>query len=127
MEIKFSGLLKEALEFILKKEREHLSFFEKELFRLRQVTEDGFEEDDLLNYFDYGIFEPYRSIDQLSAGLTNIKKALNLAITVESKSIAFYSSCRDKVLQEKTKKTLSDIIEEEKKHKLLFEDMIKEV
>ena len=73
---------------------------------------------------DYGIFEPYQSIRDLGDKLDEVKKALKLGVIVEEKSIKFYQACRDNVSSPETKKELQGIIEEEERHKALFEEML---
>lgn len=112
------------LRFLIQEEKEHLKFFEWCLFEARQKIEDGFEEDDVLNYMNYGIFEPYRHIAGLADKIDDEKKALRLGIAIEEKSIKFYKACRAEVSSPDAKKELSNIIEEEKRHKTRFEDML---
>lgn len=117
---------KEAVKLLVDAERDHLRYFEGELSILREREEDSFEEDDLLSGLDYGIFQPYQSMDDLSSNLTTFNKAIRLGIVVENKSIQFYEHCRDHVSSPEAKKELDRIIEEERRHKRLLEKMLKE-
>jgi len=114
---------KEILTFLLNEEKKHIKLFEELLFKMRQKKEDGFEEDDLLGTIDYGIFQPYQDSKELENILDNPKKALKLGLIIEDKSIKFYESCRDHVSVEETKKEISNIIQEERRHKQLLEDI----
>lgn len=116
--------IKKELSFLIKEEKEHLKFFEGCRFEAGQDIKDGFEEDDVLNYMDYGIFEPYRHIAGLADKIDDEKKALRLGVAIEEKSIKFYKACRAEVSSLQTKRELSNIIEEEKRHKMRFEDML---
>lgn len=115
---------RKELRFLIKEEEEHLKFFEGCLFDIREKIEDKFEEDDLLGYMDYEIFQPYQSIKGLADKIEDAKKTLHLGVLIEEKSIKFYKACRDKVLSLSAKRELSNIIEEEKRHKRRFEDML---
>jgi len=115
---------RKELNILIKEEEEHLKLFERYLSEVRQRIEDGFEEDDLLNYMDYGVFAPYRGISDLADKIDDAKKALRLGVLIEEKSIKFYKACREKVTSPLTKKEMSNIIEEEKRHKRRFEDKI---
>lgn len=119
--------IKEKLEFLLNEEREHLKFFEECLFNAGQHIEDGFQEDDLLNYMDYGIFKPLKDLKKMAKKIDDIKKALRLGIAVEEKSIRFYEFCRDKVSLSGTKDELKNIIAQEKQHRFLFKNILKSI
>lgn len=116
--------VKDKMKLLLQEERKHLNLFEDRLYDVRQRVEDSFEEDDLLSYMEYGIFQPYQSIENMGEKIDDVKKALRLGIIVEEKSIKFYQVCNDNVFSSETKKELQGIIEEEKRHKTLFENMI---
>jgi len=116
--------VKDKMKLLLQEERKHLNLFEDRLYDVRQRVEDSFEEDDLLSYMEYGIFQPYQSIENMGEKIDDVKKTLRLGIIVEEKSIKFYQVCNDNVFSSETKKELQGIIEEEKRHKTLFENMI---
>ncbi|MFC1631430.1 ferritin family protein [Candidatus Omnitrophota bacterium] len=117
-------LIKEAVNLLLEEENRHLEFFEKNFARVSANQEDGFEEDDLLNYMDYGIFKPYQSIKDLQDHIDDAAKALRLGLIVEQKTVQFYQSCQEKVTSEQTKKELERIITEEKRHQAIFENAL---
>jgi len=116
--------LKNALRFLLQEEKKHLKFFEDCLTKLRQEKEDVWEDDDLLTSLDYGIFQPYQSIEQLENILRDAGKALRLGLIIEEKSIKFYEICREKISGLQAKKEISYIIDEENRHKQLLEDVL---
>lgn len=109
---------------MIEQENDHLKFFQDCLFELRKGQEDENEDDDLLEAMEFGIFQPYKSIQDLEKILTQPKEALKLGVIVEEKSIKFYESCRDKVSSLSVKQHLSSIIDEEKKHKALIESVL---
>lgn len=115
---------KKALQFLIKEEKEHLKLFERRLFEIREKVEDQFEEDDLLSYMSYCVFQPFQEIGNLADKIADVKKVLRLGIAIEEHSIKFYKACRDRVSSIATKKELGYIIEEEKRHKLWCEDML---
>lgn len=115
---------RKELGILIQEEKEHLKFFDNCLLKIRQRTGDGFEEDDLLNYMDYGVFQPYQSISGLASKISDAKKTLRLGILIEEKSMKFYQACRERVSSSEVQRELSNIIEEEKRHKMCFEDML---
>jgi rubrerythrin len=119
--------MKEALQFLVGEERRHLKLFEGLLGELRKEAEDAFEEDSLFDSFDYGIFVPYQTMEDLDKVLTSPDKAIRLGVVVEDKSIKFYRSCLKKISAARLKRELTKIIAEETKHKALFEGMLKEL
>lgn len=121
------GKVKEALEFLLGEEKKHLIFFEDSLQRLRNEKEDSGEEDDLLTTMDYGTFSAYPNATELDAVLDDMSKAMRLGIAIENKSVEFYGFCLNKVSGQSAKNELGRIIEEEKKHKALFEKLLSSV
>ncbi len=116
--------VKKRLKFLLCEEEEHLKFFEGCLNNAREKMEDGFENDDLLNYMDYGIFQPYQSIENMGEKINDVKKALRLGIIVEEKSIKFYQACQENISSVETREELQNIIEEEKRHKDLLQNIL---
>ncbi len=116
--------VRDTLKMLANQERDHLEFFGGELFALRKRRHDPFEEDDLLIGIDYGIFQPYQSIEELDKALDTPKKALRMGITIEQKSIRFYESCKGHVSSRKTKEGIARIIEEEREHERLLKDML---
>lgn len=116
--------VKDNIGIILQEERKHLTFFSNKLEEARSKIEDRFEEDDLLDRIDYGIFQPYSRIEDLHKFVRNPKEAFRLALILEEKTLKFYTLCAKKISSEGTKIELQGIIEEEKKHKELFATML---
>jgi len=115
---------RERLCFLLGEEKKHLAFFEEWLNQAAQTREDNFEEDDLLSYMDYGIFQPYQRMGEMKDLIDDVAKALDLGVIIEDRTVKFYEACKEKVSSKKTKKQLGDIIAEEEKHKALLEALI---
>ena len=119
--------IEEKLRFLLGEEEKHLKFFSQCLDELRQKKGDGFEEDDLLNYMDYGVFQPFANAkEKVIEKLDDVKKAIHLGILIEDGSIKFYEACKDKAHPE-VKGELENIIEEENKHRSLLEKIMKDL
>lgn len=115
---------KEKIQYLLREEKQHLSFFEGCLSKVGENTEDGFEDDDLLSYMDYGIFQPYEHMSQMKDIIDDVDKALDIGIIVEDRTVKFYQACKDKVASKPTQKELQNIINEEEKHKELLLNML---
>ena len=119
--------VKEKISYLLNEEKKHLKFFQERLFEVSEDKADGFEEDNLLGYMEYEVFKPFLDAKDLPENIKDARKALNLGIIAENSSINFYLSLRDKVTSPETKKELFAIIEEEKSHKELFEELLKQL
>ncbi len=117
----------EILDFMVKDEVNHLKFFESVRSQLQEQLDVEVEDNDLITSMDFGIFQPYEGMENLDEIIIDSKRALRLGSVVENKAIAFYSECREKVSSESTKKQLNKIIEEEQRHKTLFEEMLKKI
>lgn len=105
------------ISFLIDEERAHLKFFEESLFRLRQKSPEltDNDEDDILTSMDYGIF---KGIAQ------NPHEALRSAISIEEKSVKFYTCCKGHVQSAQAKQELQVIIDEEMKHREVLRDML---
>ena len=114
----------EMLDFMLKDEENHLNFFESTRAELQERLDVEMEDNELIMSMDFGIFQPYESIENIEEVITDSKRALKLGAIVENKAIAFYAECKEKVSSETTKKEIEKIIAEEIKHKTLFEEML---
>lgn len=117
--------VKKELEYLLKEEENHLKYFKNCLFEKLQISDDGFEEDDLLSYMDYGVFQSLEEIRKFDGSISSVEEALRLGVCAEKFSIKFYESCRDAVSLQGTKEVLQGIIDEENRHKEIFLRMIK--
>jgi rubrerythrin len=121
------GRVRDTLNLLAGQERDHLEFFGGELFKLREKRQDRFEEDDLLSSIDYGIFQPYRSIEELEKALDAPRKVLRMGLVIEEKSIRFYELCLRHISSPEAQDGVAGIIEEEREHRRLLEDMLAEL
>lgn len=119
--------VKEILDFLIGEEQKHLKFFEDCIYEVRRREEDYFEEDDLLSYMDFGVFQPYKNIEELENIISDIDAALRLGIAIENKSINFYTLCKTNISSPSAKEGLENIIKEELRHKELMESIIKKI
>lgn len=117
--------VRETLKFLKSQEGHHISIFEELLQQLRDAGEDTSEDNDLLTSMNFGIFEPYQSMEGLQDALTDIDKAVRLGLLFEKKSIAFYQACKEKVSSTQAAGELTAIIKEEQRHKALLEGILK--
>lgn len=115
---------KKRLEFLLSEEKRHLSFFQDCLSKVEEKAEDGFEDDNLLSFMDYGIFQPYEHMSQMKDVIDDVDKALDIGIIVEDRTVKFYQACKDKLISQDAKQELENIINEEQKHKELLLSML---
>ncbi|MFC1808655.1 ferritin family protein [Candidatus Omnitrophota bacterium] len=118
--------VKKKFQFLLNEEYKHLEFFEERIKALNS-EEEGFEEDDLLTCFDYGIFQPYKAIHDLPEHIDDVKKSLRLGLIVEENSVKFYQQCYAQVTSDKVKTELLIIAEEEMQHRKLIEKIIEDL
>jgi rubrerythrin len=115
---------KDKIKFLIAEEKKHLSFFEGRLSDANQDVEDDFEEDDLLKYMDYGIFQPYQNMKEMKDIIDDVDKALDIGIIVEDRTVKFYQVCKDKIQSQETKREIQNIIDEENKHKTMLLGML---
>jgi rubrerythrin len=116
--------VKKTLDFLIDEEQKHLRFFNGRLYDLRGKANDSYDENDLLTSINYKIFWPYQDMPEIKNIIATETKALNLAVAIEDKSIQYYTSLGEKVLNESAQREIVTIIEEEKKHKALFEKLL---
>ncbi|MCF7874304.1 MAG: ferritin family protein [Candidatus Omnitrophica bacterium] len=112
--------IKEMFDFLIAEENKHLKFFEDCLYELRESEEDRDEDNDLLEGFNYGIFDFAKDIKELEKIVNTPKKALKLGELAEQRSIKFYRACQDQVSGRRVKDELENIIGEEIKHQNHF-------
>ena len=111
LEIAEDPKVKEALHYLRDQEEDHLRIFEKLLEREddEALDDDG---DDLLESVADGVFLLPREQD-LAA---DFDSALELGITIEKRSLAFYLEVVKYTESEEGKNTIKKIIAEERKH-----------
>ncbi|MFC1658545.1 ferritin family protein [Candidatus Omnitrophota bacterium] len=116
--------IRQALGFLIKEEEKHLKIFQDSLFALEEKKGVISDEDTLLDAIDYGIYQPYQNLSELENILDKPDKALKLGLVIEEKSINFYKACIQQLSNETVKNEISNIIEEEYRHKQLLEGLL---
>ncbi len=119
--------VKGALDFLLKEEEKHLKLFANAFHAIKEQADSDYDEDDLLTSKDYGIFHPFADYNDSEKIVNNTKKAFSLGILIEHNSIEYYTICKKNVSGLKVKKEIENIIEEEKRHKLLFKKLLQNI
>lgn len=120
----FSNDIEASLNFLITEEARHLKIFEEALFSLREQREDDSDDNDILVSLDYGIFQPYVNMKELSQVVSEPKKAFKLGLLIENNSIRFYEAIKPGIRSSATRSALDSIIKEEARHKELLEKMI---
>lgn len=103
--------VKEALTYLKGQEEDHLKIFEKLLERVDPEAVDD-DEDDVFECVDDGVF----LLPQEKDLAADFDSALELGVTIEKRSLAFYLELVKHTESEDGKNTINKIIEEEKKH-----------
>lgn len=103
--------VKEALSYLRGQEEDHLKIFEKLLERQDPEAVDE-DEDDVFECVDDGVF----LLPQEKDFAADFDSALELGVTIEKRSLAFYLELVKHTESEDGKNTINKIIEEEKKH-----------
>ena len=103
--------VKEVLIYLLDEERDHLQLFEKMLEREDPEALDERGEN-ILDILDTKVFH----LPKNGELATDFDKALQLGITIEKRSLAFFLEMLKYIESEEGKKGLKKIIEEEKQH-----------
>jgi len=103
--------VKEVLIYLLGEERDHLQLFEKMLEREDPESLDDSGEN-IVDILDTKVFDLPRN-EELT---TDFNKALQLGITIEKRSLAFFLEMLKHTESEEGKNGLKKIIEEEKQH-----------
>jgi rubrerythrin len=112
---------KRALELLLSQEKWHLETFEKKIEELA----GPFEENAVVDEIDTKVFGSQDEPRDLASVVKDRKKAFELGILMEKRSIGFFKACRDKTSDAAAKKAFEDIIREEERHLDLLKEMFK--
>lgn len=107
---------KREIDFLITEEARHLATFRGLLAREEEARQDGFEEDDVVNYMNAHIFDP--SVEHRHA-------AFEEAMHMERRSIVFYGGCLKTTRDAQAQKAFKNIIEEERKHLSKFAELLR--
>lgn len=117
----------EVIDFLIREEQKHLKLFNNRLFELRETSDKDYDDNDFLTSIDYGIFQICDSAKDLQDIITNEKRAFSLGIIIENKSVEYYMVLFKNVSEPKAKKEIAAIIEEEKHHKKILEELLEKI
>ncbi len=115
----------EGIKLLLEQEKEHLKFFETEMAKELKTRRDNFEEDDIVDYMDSGIFSAYNALKERSDILKSPFEVLGFGLMIENDSIAFYRTLRENTGDSRCIAALDRIINEENKHIERIDKLIK--
>ncbi|MDR1545574.1 MAG: ferritin family protein [Deltaproteobacteria bacterium] len=118
---KFSGPVAEMFEGLAKEEDIHKAVFSKILDTLPKgqpsVYDPNNETDQYLQMMaDLNIFKTNSSVDEVLAGITNVKDAVKLAIGLEKDSVVFFVQLKNAAAQLSDELSIDKLILEEAKH-----------
>ena len=131
---------KEIFIYLAEQEKEHESFFrqlkekilgKKEFNTLYDYWEDQ-EKQEYLSYIAKSEIFPYMEKESVVTSLDNIKKILAYAIIVEKETILFYREILDAIHEKapqmmEEKASLLALINEERKHVIQLNEMIRQL
>ena len=112
---------KRSIELLLSEEKWHLKTFEKKI----EDIAGPFEENAVVDEIDTKVFSPLDKPLDVAAVVKDRKKAFELGILFEKRSINFFKACLEKTTDESAKKAFEDVIREEERHLRLLKDMFK--
>jgi len=112
---------KRSIELLLSEEKWHLKTFEKKIEELA----GPFEESTVVDEIDTKVFGSFGEPIDLAAIVKDRKRAFELGVLFEKRSINFFEVCRSKTTDASTKKAFEGIIKEEEKHLRLLKEMLK--
>ena len=112
------------IDFLIEQEQEHLKTFQELLNKEKEVTQDSFEEDDIVNYVNTHVFDS-SSEKEKAKGMEHRHTALEEAMNMERRSIVFYEGCLLHSKGAQAKKAFKKILEEEKKHLSKFAELLR--
>jgi len=113
----------ELVEGLLQEEETHLAFFQGRIEEIQHHLEDGFEEDDLLDHVDTGVFSTFQQA-KVSEVLSDRRKALLFAILIEKRSVLFYQELLRHTEKETGRRALQELILQEKEHQERFQQLL---
>lgn len=113
--------IRKAIESLLAEERKHLKFFNQKVEELA----GPFEADSVVDEVDTKVFGTYGESADLVSIVKDRKKAFQVGMLFEKRSINFFKICIDKTTDTSTKNAFEDVIKEEEKHFQILKEMFK--
>ena len=112
------------IDFLIEQETGHLKTFQDLLDKEKEITDDTFEEDDIVNYMHAKAFD-YREEKTTTQKMSHRHTALEEAMNMERRSIVFYEGCIAQTKATEARKALVNILEEEEKHLKKFAEVLR--
>ena len=110
-----------AVYSLLSEERRHLKFFNQKVEELS----GPFDENSIVDEIDTKVFGGLGESLDLASVIKDEKKAIELGILFEKRSVSFFRACLGKTPEAPAKKAFEDIIKEEEKHLESLKEILK--
>jgi rubrerythrin len=117
--------IRDVIETLLADERDHLRLFEQKVEELagkKGMVEEG---EDLVDIVDSKVMNVLKDSREVADILCNPQEAVRLGISVERRSVAFYTQILLNTRDKSGKAALKDIIDEERNHIKKLEGLLR--
>ena len=118
------GATKREINFLIEQEATHLGLFQGLLDKEKEVSEDPFEEDDIVKYMNTHVFSLYPE-EEKAKKMEHRHTALEEAMHMEKRSIIFYEGCLAQTKTPQARQAFTKILEEEKRHLAKFAELLR--
>lgn len=116
--------IKEAIEFLIKEEKEHLASFQKKIDEIAAIKEDGFEEEDIEDFLDTHVF-PTLNVKKCINEIThNRQEVIKYGIMIENRAIMFYNAILKHTENLEGKDAIRELIQEEREHLIILNKLV---
>lgn len=112
---------RKAIESLLAEENNHLKLFNQKVEELA----GPFEEESAVDEVDTKVFGTYGEPADLISIVKDRRKAFQVGMLFEKRSINFFKICLEKTTDVSTKNAFENIIKEEEKHFQILKEMFK--
>lgn len=116
--------IKEAIEFLIKDEKEHLASFQKKIDEIAAIKEDGFEEEDIEDFLDTHVFPTSNTEKGISEIIHNRQEAIKYGIMIENRVIMFYNAILKHTENLEGKDAIRQLIQEEIEHLTMLNKLV---
>ncbi|MBI4830096.1 MAG: ferritin family protein [Candidatus Lindowbacteria bacterium] len=117
--------IRDVVEMLIKDERNHLALFEKKIEEVAQEQEVVDEGETLADIVDSKVMDVLSDSERVADVLCNPQEALRLGMSVEKRSIAFYSEILQSTQDITGKAALEKIITQERDHLKKLEALVR--
>jgi len=105
-----------ALKYLLASEKDHLAFFEAKIEAAGADGDDGFEDEDIVDFLSADVFAVNDVGEACKTEFADSARALTFGYKMEQQAIQFYTALLEKTQDEVGRTALKEIINEEKRH-----------